>query len=195
MQLDYPVDLVRDEDMYVAAYPDLPGCVSMGSNPSEAINNLDEVKSLWIEGRLAAGYTINEPPRAEEYSGKFVLRVPKQLHKMAERRARLEGVSLNSYITSVLAGAIGYARPDLNESTINVDAGESVFHWMHLWDLAEGQQFSITRAAPEPTAAKVFARVFADQLRNHNKTIWQPQELEDYHSAKDEKTALSCASR
>ncbi len=195
MQLDYPVDLVRDEDMYVAAYPDLPGCVSMGSDPSEAIKKLDEVKSLWIEGRLAAGYSISEPPTVEEYSGKFVLRVPKLLHKMAERRARLEGVSLNTYITSVLAGAVGYARPEQNEPTATVDVSEGIFHLMHIWGSPEGQQFNVTHAAPDPATVKSFARVFADQLRDHDKSIWQPREIEDYHSAKDEKAALSCASR
>jgi predicted RNase H-like HicB family nuclease len=106
--LDYPVDLVRDDGVYVASNPDLPGCVSMGSSPNEAVKSLDEVRLLWIEGQLANGSPIPEPSQAEEYSGKFVLRVPKGLHRLADRRARQEGVSLNIFITSLLAGALGY---------------------------------------------------------------------------------------
>jgi predicted HicB family RNase H-like nuclease len=33
----------------------------------------------------------------EKYSGKFVLRVPKTLHKILVENARKEGISLNQY--------------------------------------------------------------------------------------------------
>jgi antitoxin HicB len=108
-KLDYPTELIRDEGAYVASNPDLPGCVSFGDTPNDAVENLKGVRDLWIEGQLKSGNSIPEPSSPDKYSGKFVLRIPKILHRMADNQARREGVSLNTYITSVLSGALTYS--------------------------------------------------------------------------------------
>jgi len=107
-ELAYPVELVQDDESYVASNPDLPGCISFGETPNEAVENLQEVRTLWIEGQLASGNTIPEPSAPERYSGKFVLRIPKTLHRMVDTQARREGVSLNTYITSIVASGLAY---------------------------------------------------------------------------------------
>ena len=192
MNLDYPIDLVRDDGIYVASHPDLPGCVSMGATPTEAVENLAEVRSLWLEGQLAAGNTIPEPSRVESYSGKFVLRVPKALHRMADQRARYEGVSLNTFITSVLAGALRYPRREASQHQFlwnRVDTLGTPLHgyWWHNdqpWDAGRLQGTKKVRSRSEPRPAW-FIGSFAQRIGNHNKTMFKPQIFEDYHGAEE----------
>lgn len=108
LNLNYPIELVREDDDYIASHPDLPGCVSYGPSPNEAVESLTEVKILWLTGRIEGGGSIPEPSVASSYSGKFVLRVPKMLHQLADFKARQQGVSLNAYISCILAGAVGF---------------------------------------------------------------------------------------
>jgi antitoxin HicB len=41
------------------------------------------------------------------YSGKFIQRVPKSIHARLVMRAKQEGVSMNSLVTSILAESLG----------------------------------------------------------------------------------------
>ena len=65
----------------------------------------------WIEIGLEEGQPIPEPFTAEAYSGKFVVRVPRSLHRQLVEAAKQEGVSLNAYVNVVLAKAVGAQTP------------------------------------------------------------------------------------
>jgi len=101
--LNYPMELVEDDGRLVASIPDLPGCVTFGDTPEEALANLKATKQLWLEGALASGENIVEPSTLEDFSGKFVLRIPRLLHQALDREARTQGVSLNAYIGHLLS--------------------------------------------------------------------------------------------
>lgn len=192
LSLDYPVELVRDEETYVASHPDLPGCISMGTTPNEAVDSLAGVRTLWLEGQLASESSIPEPSKPDRYSGKFVLRVPKLLHRMAEHRARLEGISLNTYITSVLAGALGYpshegkqrapewGRPKLSE---HEDWHRANLEWDRVIGVSGSQK---THSRESDIQLFWFASSIADQIGNHNKSTLKLGQYEDYHRAKEE---------
>ncbi len=65
LALPYPIELIPDEDGYwFAQIPLLPGCMTQGISRSEALEMLDEAKSLWIETALSEGVNIPEPARA-----------------------------------------------------------------------------------------------------------------------------------
>lgn len=127
MSLDYPVQLLRqDEDgdvFWLAEIPDLPGCMTDGATPDEALENLEDAKRLWIETMIEDGFDIPEPTQSREYSGKLLVRMPKSLHARLALSASREGVSLNQYVVSRLssAGLIREsARPD-NESLARLE--------------------------------------------------------------------------
>lgn len=101
--LKYPIEILEDDDAYVASVPDLPGCVAYGDTVEQVLESLRSVKKLWLEGRLDAGLSIPEPTELDEYSGKFVLRITRGLHKALQREAQRQGVSLNQYIGQILA--------------------------------------------------------------------------------------------
>jgi antitoxin HicB len=52
---------------------------------------------------LADGCAVPEPRDLESYSDKYVMRVPRSLHRDLCERAEREGVSLNQYINVALA--------------------------------------------------------------------------------------------
>lgn len=128
LSLQYRIDLVEDEGAWVASNPDLPGCASFGPDPSAAVKNLAEVRRLWIEGQIESGNKIPEPSGEERYSGKFVLRIPKSLHRLAEMRARQEGVSLNALITNLLAGGLNFGGQPTSAKVATERSHEHSWH-------------------------------------------------------------------
>jgi antitoxin HicB len=100
------MEVLETDEGFVVTNPDLPGCQSYGDTLSEAVDNLAEVRSLWLEGHLKENGEAPEPRAEEDYSGKFLVRVPKWLHRKLERTASREGSSLNQFIVSLLAWGV-----------------------------------------------------------------------------------------
>jgi len=50
-----------DDDAYIAEAPELPGCISDGKSYQEAIINLEDVVSEWIEAAQSIGREIPQP--------------------------------------------------------------------------------------------------------------------------------------
>lgn len=115
LALPYAVRLAfdRDEDGregWVATVDELAGCVSQGATPAEAVDRVRDAMAGWISVALDAGDRIPEPRTAGDYSGRFVLRVPKSLHAELARQAELEGVSLNQLASTLLAAGAPWRR-------------------------------------------------------------------------------------
>lgn len=104
--LKYPIELVETDEGVVVSHPDLPGCHSFGDTIPDAIKNLDEVRLLWLDGHFKRYGTAPEPRDDDDYSGKFVLRVPKWLHRTLDKTARQEGISLNQLAVSLLSRGV-----------------------------------------------------------------------------------------
>jgi antitoxin HicB len=97
---------------YTAEIMEFPGCVAYGDTSGDALKNLDEVAVDWIAASLEQGQSIPEPMANVEYSGRLVVRMTKGLHQRAAMCAEREGVSLNQFIVTCLAEAVGErARP------------------------------------------------------------------------------------
>jgi antitoxin HicB len=108
MNLPYTIELQRDmEEGWFVRVKELHGCTSQGDTAEEAIAMIQEAMSLWLEVALEEGLPIPEPRPDEDYSGKFVVRVPRSLHRELVETAAHEGVSLNQYINVALAHSVG----------------------------------------------------------------------------------------
>ena len=106
LSLAYPITLYPvEEGGFVAEVRDLPGCLTQGETAAEALRMLDDAKRGWLELALERHIVIPEP-RPDSYSGKFVVRLPKSLHRRLAETAANEGVSLNQYVLSILAGGL-----------------------------------------------------------------------------------------
>ncbi|MCM1136474.1 MAG: toxin-antitoxin system HicB family antitoxin [Clostridium sp.] len=82
---------------------ELDGCQSTGDTVEELYKNLDEALEEYLEVKLEKNLPIPEPESVENYSGKFVVRMPKTLHQKLAIEANQEGVSLNQYALYKLA--------------------------------------------------------------------------------------------
>ena len=108
MSLPYTIELQQhSEEGWFVKVRELPGCTSQGDTAEEALNMIKEAKELWLEVALEDGDPIPEPRPAESYSGKFVVRLPKSLHRDLVEAASREGISLNQYINVALSSFIG----------------------------------------------------------------------------------------
>lgn len=108
MALLYTYTLIPDleDGGFVIKVNELPGCMSQGDTSEEAMTRIREAMEVWIESRLEGGRPVPEPGVDEAYSGKFNVRLPRQLHKALATTAEREGVSLNLLVATMLAGAV-----------------------------------------------------------------------------------------
>jgi len=108
-QIEYPFELrpLSDEEGggWLVTYPDLPGCMSDGDTPEEAMANGKDALEAWLQAAAEAGREIPAP--GELPSGKFIARVPRSLHARLSARARQEGVSMNALVSAFLAESLG----------------------------------------------------------------------------------------
>ncbi|WP_051617248.1 toxin-antitoxin system HicB family antitoxin [Desulfonatronovibrio hydrogenovorans] len=92
---------------FMATLPELGREVFVGDGDTieEAIESLESIKNIMFEEYLRSGVNIPEPESrpADSFSGKFVLRVPRILHKELASGAKKENVSLNQYVNMLLS--------------------------------------------------------------------------------------------
>lgn len=66
-QLTYPIviEILPPEDGggFLALVPDLPGCMSDGESPEEAVANVQDAINSWIEAANDLGHPIPKPSR------------------------------------------------------------------------------------------------------------------------------------
>jgi predicted RNase H-like HicB family nuclease len=127
LDLPYKVAVKSEQDddgcNWSAVVEELPGCVASGSTPDEAVDRLRPAMRTWLTGALGEGREIPAPARAavkqrprSGHSGRFLVRMPGSLHEQLVNAAKREQLSLNRFVTNVLAASVSSAaspeRPD-----------------------------------------------------------------------------------
>jgi len=108
LQLPYTIEMIRQSnESWFVSIKELPGCMSQGDTPEEAVAMIHDAMRAWLEVALEDGYPIPEPQADEDYSGRFMVRVPRGLHRQLVHTADLQEVSLNAYCIAVLAQSVG----------------------------------------------------------------------------------------
>ncbi len=109
---NYPFDLrplsKTEGGGWLITWPDLPGCMSDGETPEEAIQNGRSAFAAWMATRQTKlGLPV---PKTSVHTGKparFVLRTPQSMHARLVAQAQKEGVSLNTLVTTLIAENLG----------------------------------------------------------------------------------------
>jgi predicted HicB family RNase H-like nuclease len=92
-----------DEDAcYVGVCPGLMLGGIHGNDEAQVYTELCQAVDEWIALYERDGVPLPPPTVGKNYSGKFVVRVGKELHQELAVHALREGVSLNSYCARVL---------------------------------------------------------------------------------------------
>jgi predicted HicB family RNase H-like nuclease len=105
----YHIELARrsePESGWTARVEELPGCEGHGATPDEAVRAVEAATERWIADAAANGREVPKPRSAASHSGRLMLRMPQTLHAELVRAAQREDVSLNQFITGVLAGTV-----------------------------------------------------------------------------------------
>ncbi|MBI2859139.1 MAG: type II toxin-antitoxin system HicB family antitoxin [Chloroflexi bacterium] len=112
LKLPYTVTLKRGigegKEYWVARIVELPHCLTHGATPEEALRDIEDAKVEWLRSNLEEGLPIPEPAR---FTGQYHLRMPPSLHEALAIRSESEDVSLNQFMVTALARAVGYAKP------------------------------------------------------------------------------------
>jgi predicted RNase H-like HicB family nuclease len=95
----YRISLVRagegPDAAWIAEVEDFPSCTATAASPEDAVRR----------AAAALDEALGTAPAAPRHSGKLLVRMPATLHDDLARMAETEGVSLNQFITGVLASA------------------------------------------------------------------------------------------
>ncbi len=167
LSLPYTIEVIpdRDEDgeFYLfARVVELLGCMTQADDFTELGEMIEDAKAAWLESALEDGQSIPEPRPLDDYSGKFVVRVPKLLHRDLVDMADKEGVSLNAYVSVALGRAVGSveAAPNSESDCENIPAPA----WPQL---SQAAWRAMVAAGLELEAQAINEEMFANWLDNH----------------------------
>jgi len=117
LELPYTVAVQSEREgegaRWVATIEELPGCAAQGQTPDDAVELLRSAMRSWIEAALAQGREIPVPSDrpakrrpSTSHSGRFLVRMPGALHSQLASAAERDHLSLNRFITNVLAASV-----------------------------------------------------------------------------------------
>lgn len=106
------VEWSEEDGCYVGTCPGLMLGGVHGGEEAKVYAELCQAVEEWIAIHEQDGAPLPPATAGRDYSGKFVIRVGKELHKELAVHALREGVSLNSYCAKVLReGGASYGTP------------------------------------------------------------------------------------
>ena len=163
LALPYHIEVVYDtsgeQPGWFARVLELPGCITQANTFEELGEMVKDAMRVWIETALEDGQPIPEPRADEDYSGKFVVRLPRSLHRELAEAAERDGVSLNALINALLGRALGglptYQRKE------QADTGWPKPVWPRLSDAARRAMLA---AGCEVEAQEIDETLFANWL-------------------------------
>jgi antitoxin HicB len=136
LALPYSIHMQAEaEGGFFARVEELKGCMTQGESMEEVAGKIRDAMDAWLTTALDRGIAIPEP---ETHSGKFVLRVPKSLHRKLTENAKRENLSLNQFLIYLLTeqNTICAMKLDIAKTQDNVN---SVVHDLQqsLWQFAK----------------------------------------------------------
>jgi predicted RNase H-like HicB family nuclease len=111
LKLPYTVEVQRDLSGdfqgWFAQVKELPGCMTQAERFEELESMVEDAMRAWIEIALEDGKDIPLPAAPDAYSGKFLLRMPRSLHRRLAEAAARESVSVNQFLNVALSDYLG----------------------------------------------------------------------------------------
>jgi predicted RNase H-like HicB family nuclease len=99
----YRVSWSEDDGEYVATCAEFPSLSHLAPDSGAALAGVQVLVRDVAEDMRASGEAVPEPLATRTYSGHFVTRVPRELHRRLAIEAAEQGVSLNRLVTTRLS--------------------------------------------------------------------------------------------
>jgi predicted HicB family RNase H-like nuclease len=99
----YRVTWSEDDNEYVGLCVEFPSLSWLSRTPEAALKGIRRLVAEIISDMEAKDEIIPEPIACRQYSGKFMVRVPPEVHRNLAIRAAESGISLNRVVSSKLS--------------------------------------------------------------------------------------------
>ena len=99
----YRVTWSEDDNEYVGLCVEFPSLSWLASTPEAALKGIRKAVEDVVKDMRENGEAIPEPIACRHYSGKFMVRVPPEVHRNLAIKAAESGVSLNRLASSKLS--------------------------------------------------------------------------------------------
>jgi predicted HicB family RNase H-like nuclease len=100
----YRITWSEDDKEYVGLCAEFPGLSWLATKPEAALKGIRKLVEDVVRDMHKGGEIVPEPIACRHYSGKFMIRVPPQVHRKLAIQAAESGVSLNRLASSKLSG-------------------------------------------------------------------------------------------
>lgn len=92
-----------DEDQeFVGLCAEFPSLSWMAKKPETALNGIRKIVDETLNDMQQTGEKIPEAFATKKYSGKFMVRIPPEIHRELSIKAAESGVSLNRFVSAKL---------------------------------------------------------------------------------------------
>lgn len=99
----YRVTWSEDDQEYVGFCAEFPSLSWLAKTPETALKGIRKVVADIVKDMEDSGETIPKPIACKRFSGKFIVRVPPEVHRDLTIQAAESGVSLNRLASSKLS--------------------------------------------------------------------------------------------
>ena len=99
----YRVTWSEDDNEYVGLCAEFPSLSWLSATPEAALKGIRKLVSEVVADMEFNDETIPEPIACRQYSGKFMVRVPPDVHRNLAIQAAESGISLNRVVSSKLS--------------------------------------------------------------------------------------------
>ena len=98
----YRLTWSEEDEEHVGLCAEFPSLSWLDSTPEKALAGIRRLVKEVLTDIAKSGESIPEPISLKSYSGKFMVRVPPETHRMLAVQAAESGVSLNRLVSSKL---------------------------------------------------------------------------------------------
>lgn len=98
----YRITWSEDDREFVGLCAEFPSLSWLEPSPENALKGIRKLVSSTVREMRSAGEELPEPISTKRFSGKFMVRVPPEVHRMLSIQAAESGISLNRLVSSKL---------------------------------------------------------------------------------------------
>ena len=99
----YRITWSEEDQEYAGLCVEFPSLSWLDENPEAALAGIRQVVADSVKDMKSSGETPPEPLSSKRFSGKFMVRIPPELHRKLAIEAQEEGISLNRLASDKLS--------------------------------------------------------------------------------------------
>jgi len=100
----YRITWSEDDGEFVGLCVEFPSLSWLATSPEAALKGIRSVVKKAVQDMENKGEAPPSPISGRSFSGKFVVRIPPEVHRALAVKAAEEGISLNRLVSSKLTG-------------------------------------------------------------------------------------------